>query len=162
MQIPRRRIQYAFLTGVLFILFSAPLYPQTADKLEALLEKPELSWSETADFILEASDIGVFSSTEGAFRFAEGLKWLPKKAGPGDIARLNGVALLLMRSFDLKGGIFYSLAKSPHHAYRELIYKGYIRGSTDPDMTVSGRELLLIVNRILAVKEKETEKAVKS
>ncbi len=58
-----------------------------------------------------------------------------------------------MRSFDLKGGIFFSLTKSPHHAYRELVYRGIIRGKADPDMPVSGRDLLLMINRILAVKE---------
>ena len=77
--------------------------------------------------------------------------WLPKNASLGDSARLNGVALLLMQSFDLEGGIFYRISKSAHHAYRELTYKKVIRGSADPDMPVSGPQLLLMTNRILAM-----------
>jgi hypothetical protein len=137
--------------------FTVPLFAQTAAGLEALLNEPALTWSAATSFALEAagsSDSAGFTNSEDAFHFAAERKWLPGNAAPEDAARLNGVALLLMRSFDLKGGIFYSLFKSPHHAYRELVYKGLIRGDTDPGMTVSGRQLLLIVSKILSVKEK--------
>ena len=137
-----------FLTALLLAI-TAPLFSQTADKLEALLNDPELNWSMAAAFVFEAADL----DPEGSFRLAAEQKWLPKNVSSGDTARLNGIALLLMRSFDIKGGIFYSITKSPHHAYRELVYKNIIRGNTDPDMPVSGQQLLLLVNRILAMKE---------
>jgi hypothetical protein len=154
-------------TALLFLLIplSAQVFAQTAAGLEALLNEPALTWSATAAFVLEAADslnpTGALDtaaiSNEDAFLFAAEREWLPKNAAPDDAARLNGVALLLMRSFDLKGGIFYSLFKGPHHAYRELVYKGLIRGDADPEMTVSGRQLLLIVSRILSVKEENEE-----
>jgi hypothetical protein len=147
---------------VLFLilgLFSAPLFAQTAAKLEALLNEPALTWSAAAAFVLEASEAAGSLGQQEAFSFAVERKWLPKNAAPADTARLNGVALLLLRSFNLKGGIFYSISKSPHHAYRELVYKGLIRGDTDPDMPVSGRDLLLMVSRLLSVKEKEDAKS---
>ena len=141
----------------LVLILSAPLFSQTAAKLEALLEIPALTWSEAAAFVLEAADTEISGieppPAELAFRFAEEKKWLPKNTSPGDTVRLNGLALLLMRSFDLKGGIFYSLTKSPHHAYRELVYKNIIRGNTDPGIPVSGQDLLLMINRLLAIKE---------
>ena len=126
----------------LILAISAPLFSQTADKLEVLLGTPALTWEQAADFVQEAS-----SMTPGGEQ-----NWLPKNVSLTDAARLNNVALLLMQSFDLKGGIFYTLLKSPHHAYRELVYKKVIRGSTDPDMSVSGSQLLLMVSRILAIK----------
>jgi len=64
---------------------------------------------------------------------------------------------LLMQSFDLKGGIFYRIAKGPHHAYRELVYKNVIRGYTDPKMPVSGQQLLSLISRILAMEEEANE-----
>jgi hypothetical protein len=146
-------------TALLFLLIplSAQVFAQTAVRLEALLNTPALTWSAAAAFVLEAAgslDTAGSMSGGDAFQFASERKWLPKNAAPEDTARLNGIALLLMRSFELKGGIFYSLTKSPRHAYRELAYKGFIRGDTDPGMTVSGRQLLLIISRILSVKEK--------
>ena len=134
---------------VLFFLvltISAPLFGQTAVRLEALLETPALTWAEIESFVLEAAEAEQQAAASSA--------WLPKDASPGDIARLDGVALFLMRSFNLNGGLFYRIAKSPHHAYRELVYKKVIRGNTDPDMSVSGPDLLLMVNRLLAIKEK--------
>ena len=128
----------------LVLSISAPLFSQTAARLEALLETPALTWEQAAAFIRDAANSESPDSEQ---------KWLPKNASMGDIARLKGVALLLMRSFEIKGGIFYRIAKSPHHAYRELVYRSVIRGDTDPDMPVSGRNLLLMINRILAMRE---------
>jgi len=131
--------------------------PQTAQELETLLETQAVSYAQAARIVLEASEARAGVDQDDAFRFAVEREWLPKNTAPEDAARLNGIALLLMRSFDLKGGVFFSLFKSPHHAYRELVYKGFIRGYTDPFMPVSGRELLLIISRILSVKEKAAE-----
>ena len=144
------------LTFLLFIL-SAPLFSQTAARLEALLEKTELTWLEAAAFVLEASEAGSSSNAQEAFDFAAGNKWLPKNAESGGTAQLNGVALLLMQSFNLKGGMFYSMTKSPHHAYRELVFKKVIRGNTDPLMSVSGKDLLLMIGRLLAMRENAAE-----
>ena len=125
--------------------FAAPLTAQTAAKLESLLETPVLSWEEAAAFVMEAAEIETMPGGHN--------KWLQKKFIPGGDARLDGIALLLMESFELKGGIFYSIAKSPHHAYRELVYKNVIGGNSDPDMRVSGPQLLTMLSRILAMKE---------
>ena len=149
------------LAAAFLVLLSVPLHAQTADKLEALFNKQVLSWSDSVVFVLEASDTEVFDDASTAFNFALEHNWLPKNAAIGDLVSLKGLSLLLMRSFDFKGGIFYSLTKSPHYAYRELIYKGIIRGRTDPDMNVSGQELLLLINRLLALKEKESGQEVK-
>jgi hypothetical protein len=146
-----------FCLFALCIIFSPRIFAQTAVKLEALLNEQTLTWSAAASFVLEASGAADSLDEADAFRFAAEREWLPKNATPADAAKLNGVALLLMRSFKLKGGLFYNLSKSPHHAYRELVYKGLIRGDTDPQMSVSGRDLLLIVSRLLSIKEKEEE-----
>ena len=130
---------------LLVLAVSCPLFGQTAAKLEALLETPVLTWGEASAFVQEASPAG---PSPGADK-----QWLPKGASPGDTARLNGIALLLMRSFDIKGGLFYRIGRSPHHAYRELEYKKVIRGTMDPDMPVSGADLLFMVNRLLAMTE---------
>ena len=134
----RHNYSIVFLV-LLFIPSIQQLHGQTAARLEALIETPALSWEQAAAFIQEAA--------------ATDQSWLPKNTSPGDTARFNGVALILMRSFDINGGIFYRISKSPHHAYRELVYKNVIHGDIDPDMPVSGQQLLFMVSRILAMKE---------
>jgi hypothetical protein len=49
----------------------------------------------------------------------------------------------------MKGGAFYTLSKTPHRAYRELLSQNIIQGRADSDMAVSGELLLFIVNRVL-------------
>ena len=153
MQFFRRKLALVLLAGII----SLPLTAQTALKLETLLQKPVLSWSDAAVFVLEASEAAVYNNPADAFTFAMEKKWLPKNAMGNETAQLNGIALLLMQSFGLKGGIFYGIGKSPHHAYRELVYKRIIRGDSDPRKSVSGEELLAMVSRILSNKEKEAE-----
>ena len=150
-------MRFFVLAGLVSVLVLSPLCPQTADVLEELLEKPAVSWSEAAAFVLEASEAGAYDAA-GAFGYASEQKWLPKDAQPGDTVSIKGLSLLLMRSFDLDGGLFYKITKSPHHAYRELVYKGISRGDIDPGIPVSGRELLFMVNKILSIKEKEAAK----
>ena len=147
--------------GLLTILFIAPLSAQTANKLEAILKSPTLTWSEAVIFVLEASEKVVLKDPTEAFKYAMDQKLLPKNVQPGDTVRYKGMALLLMRSFDQKGGIFYSIFKSPHYAYRELVQSEVIRGNTDPAMTVSGQELLLMIGRLLTIREQAEQKAVK-
>jgi len=142
-----------FLSLVFFA--SVPLFAQTAQKVENLLKERAVSWSAAAAFVLEASDMAGFQNPEEAFRFAMDRKWLPKKATPGANARLAGVSLLLARSFGIKGGIVYSITKSPRRAYRELVYRNVIQGRSDPAMTVSGEELLFLIGRMLSMREAE-------
>lgn len=143
---------------ILLIFFLLPVIPfllpaQTAAEIEELLGTEAVSYEQAARFILKAADLRDFSSPEEAFRFAAEQLWLPKKAVSGGRARLDGVSLLLMGSFSIKGGLFYTLSKNPHYAYRELLYRDIIQGRSDPEMAVSGDFLLFLVNRVLAVYE---------
>ena len=125
----------------------------TAQEIEILLETQAVTYGQAARFILEASDVLASSDPEEAFTYAAAQTWLPKGVMINDRATLEGVALLLMGSFDVKGGIFYSLFRSPHYAYRELVYQGYVQGRIDPGMAVSGDTLLFIIGRALSQRE---------
>jgi len=137
----------AFLLG---FLGAFALSAQTAMELETLLETNAVTYAQAARFVLEASEVAAISDPAEAFRFATERRWLPKRAAPGAAAQLEGISLLLMRSFNLRGGIMYYITKNPHFAYRELVYKAAIQGRVDPHMTVSGYQLIFMTNRILS------------
>jgi len=139
----------AFLATAVF------LPAQTAIEIEELLENEALNYERIVSFVLEAADFNGFSGPEEAFRFAGDKKWLPRNASPGGEATLEGVSLLIMQSFNIRGGIFYSLLNTPRYAYRELIYQDIIQGRADPEMKVSGDLLLFLVNRVLSLRETE-------
>jgi len=95
---------------------------------------------------LEAADMPM--SNAEAYRYASEKGWLPKSAGARDTARLDGVSLLIMKAFEIKGGAFYSVFQNAHYAYRELEYRNVIEGKTIPAMAVSGEMMLFIVGRV--------------
>jgi len=128
----------------------ALLPAQSAELLEALLTTEAVSYEQAARLILEAADITARSGPSEAFRFAAEQEWLPKNVSPNTEARLDGISLLIMRSFDIKGGLFYSLTKNPHYAYREMVHQNLVQGRIDPQMPVSGDLLLFMVNRVLS------------
>jgi outer membrane protein OmpA-like peptidoglycan-associated protein len=125
----------------------------TAAEIETLLETKVVTYAQAARFVLEAADVRITNNPEEAFYYAVQRNWLPKNVTSNDPAQLNKISLLLMRSFNVNGGLFYSIFKNPHYAYRELVYKNVIQGRHAPSMQVSGERLLFFVNRIFSIQE---------
>jgi hypothetical protein len=147
-----------FLMRVLVFGGVALLHAQTAAEIESLLETPAVSYAQAARVALRAADAAEAAEVSGpeeAFAFAAARNWLPKNASPDAEARLDGVSLLFMRAFGLKGGLFYSLIKNPHYAYRELERRNAFKGGSDPHDAVSGDLLLFITGRLLSITEGE-------
>jgi outer membrane protein OmpA-like peptidoglycan-associated protein len=128
-----------------------PLPAQTAAEIETLLGTNAVTNDLAAWFVLEAANKSGSDILQpaAAFGFAAERKWLTKKVGPSDAIKLQEASLLIMRAFDIKGGLLYSLFKNPHYAYREMVYQDMIQGRSDPRMAVSGEQLMFLVNRIL-------------
>ena len=144
-----------FLCLLLFTSCSL-IFSQTAERIEWLLEQNRVSYAEAARLVLEAADqIDAAATSEQAFSFATETNWLPRNVAANYAATLEGVSLLIMRAFGLKGGALYTIFKSPHYAYRELVYKNMIEGRIGPAMYVSGDLLLFVISRVLSYREIE-------
>jgi len=149
-----------YIPAVLLLLLCAiPLPAQsTAEEMETLLATEAVTYEQAVRFLLEASDAFATYDSQEAFRYAQEQKWLPKKVSADDKARLNAVSFLAMRSFEMKGGVMYSITKKStalgsHYSYRELTAKKIIQGRTSPRMNVSGRLLLFITERMITVND---------
>ena len=125
----------------------------TAAEIETLLNTKTVTYAHASRFILQAANVFTTIDTNEAFNFASERDWLPKDLSSGDQAKLSHLSLLLMNSFNIKGGLFYSLFGSPHYAYRELVYLGVIQGRHAPNMPVSGEDMLFYINRLIAILE---------
>ena len=139
-------------------LLAAPffLYSQTAQEIEGLLNTSALNNQQAAWLVLEAADLSGpagFPSQGEAFRYAIEQELFPSNLMPNERARLDQVSLLIMRSFNISGGLFYRLTGNRHYAYRELVYRNIIVGRADPEMAISGYDLLYMVNRLLSFQE---------
>jgi len=134
----------------LFLVFF--LSAQTANELDVLLGKQTVTAAEAARFVLGAAELlppelsGTAAET-AAYTMALSNGWV-KKEGAANAA-LSDVAFLIVKAFELKGGVMYRMVKNPRYAYRELIYRRIIQGRADPAMNVSGQKLMQIIGRTL-------------
>jgi len=122
----------------------------TAVEIETLLASDAITYAQASRFVLEAADVAAFDDHYEAFRFAMERNWLPRNASPYAPARLDGISLLVMRSFGLRGGILFTITGSAHFAYREMEYMDFIHGRISPRQRVSGDTLLYLTGRVLA------------
>jgi hypothetical protein len=131
-----------------FILIPFFLPAQTAEEMDLLLGSGAVSYDQAARFVLGAADLPPAQSGISAFDYAYERGWI--SGARGDFVNLGDLSLLIMRAFDIKGGLLYTLFHRPRHANREMAYKKLIPGRTDPSLRVSGERLLQILSKTLA------------
>jgi hypothetical protein len=143
------------LTGfVFFMAVAGYLSAQTAGEMDRILVSNEITYAQATQLVLMAAN--VLPSGGNAFAIARGNQWLSTGAktddpiSADDPINLGELSLLIMKAFNLKGGIFYSFFPGPRYACRELVYRRLIQGRTDPDGHLDGRTLLQILGRVLA------------
>jgi hypothetical protein len=150
----RLRLAAGSLLFLSVILLPVPgAAAQTAAELERVLALPEVSYGDAAWVVLNAAGTAIPETTEdsaASFRFVADNGWLPKKAEAEGKVRLDGLSLLLMRSFDIPGGLMYRLFHNARYAYREMKALGFIRGRAYSSSTVSGAEFLQLLGELLA------------
>ena len=139
---------------IIFLLFtvSSLVKAQTAVIIEQFLRTIAVNNEQAAWFVLiAADDSGIYDnySYNQAFRLAVEKRWLPRNARAAANISLRDVSFLIMQAFNIRGGPMYTIFKSPHYAYREMLQNDIIHGRTAPGMNVSGDMLLYMVGRIL-------------
>jgi hypothetical protein len=152
---------------VFCFLFTAPPFisAQTAVKMDAMLETSAVSCTQAAWFVLAAANIADVNAMaefpvqdadeEYAFEQVMANRWLPQKTAPGDPVTLKALSFLLMKAFDIKGGMMYAILPGPRYAFRTLVSHSLIQGNADPDMTVSGERFFHILGNVLSYAREE-------
>jgi len=145
------KMRKALVPFLCFLCAAPALLPaqSTAAEIETLLASAALTNAQVSRFVLEAAGQAAFADPMDAFGFVMERGWLPANSSADNPARLDGVSLLFMRSFDLRGGLLFTATGSAHFAYREMEYKGIIHGRVSPGQRVSGETLLYLTGRLL-------------
>ena len=149
------------LCFALCFLFVVPVFlpAQTAAELEMLLENPAITCDQAARFVVASSgspaSIGspVSADTElpeNPFGWVMDKGWLPKNAEPDAPVTLGALSFLMMKAFNIKGGMMYALIPGPRYAYRAMVSRSLIEGTADPDMKVPGERFLIILGNVLS------------
>jgi hypothetical protein len=155
---------HSFLCFVLYFAlfagFGGGVYAQTASLMDEALSGGAVTYAQAAYFVLEAAgtDFGGSGDIGAAFAYAAERGWLRSNGSSADIRDtpipLGELSFLVMKSFNLKGGYLYRLFREhripgSRYAYREMTYRGFITGITDPSRPVSGEKFFGILGKVL-------------
>jgi len=137
------------LTGFIFLL-PVCLSAQTAAELEILLQTKAVTNAQAAKFVLASAQDAANVSAENALQKAISNGWLKDGTKPDESITLGKLSYLMMKAFYMNGGMMYALLPGPRYAYRSMVSRNYIQGTSDPGMSVSGERFLLILGKVMS------------
>lgn len=144
-----------FIIMSFFLLLPVILSAQTAAELENVLQTQEVTYAQATRFVLASGLNTDAANDQNAYEWAVSNKWVPKNTSPDEAITLSRLSFLIMKAFDMKGGLMYSFFPGPRYAYRTMVSRSYIQGTADPSMKVSGENFLLILGRVLSAEGDE-------
>ena len=153
------------LAIVIVLLFFIPIFlsAQTAAELEAVLKAPSVSCARAAQFVAASIGSEAFAesgaesgaasaSSQAAFEQALNLGWFPRGTAPDEPITLGKLSFLVMKAFDMKGGMMYALFPGPRYAFRAMVSRSFIQTTADPANKPSGETFLIILGAVLGAR----------
>lgn len=134
------------------ILFTtAALLGQAAEKVDTILETEKTTFGQAAYLIQTAlndnSDKLDFETAFERYK-SEHTNVIRDSVTAGDVIPIKTYAFLLMKAFNMKGGLMYRIYPCPRYAYRELRYRAVIQDNNNPDAPMTGAAMLQILGHI--------------
>ncbi len=141
--------------ALVFLLLSVLWAPaQSNDVLDRILGEEQLTYGNAAYLLLVATDRAEEEvSPQQAATMAEQEGFAVQGLGSADRLTLGQYSFMLMRAFQLPGGIMYRILPGPRYAAREMEYAGVIQGPAIPGMALSGNEAVRMLERVLHQRE---------
>ncbi len=140
-----------------FVFVSSFLAAQSNEVIDTLLGEKNADIGRTTYMVLcAASMINENTDIPGAFAVLKEKHWPGFKTAAVDSnVTMEEYAYMLMKAFDISGGVMYHFFPGPRYAYRELVYKGFINKGTDPSENISGESVVRILGYVLNWKEEQ-------
>lgn len=133
-----------------------PVGAQSNDMLDRILAESELSYGSAAWLALRATDRIADSATGGdSVARLDALGYGIAHRAPDETISLGEYSFLLMRLFELDGGILYRLMPGPRYATRELVAARIVQGNAYSSMVLSGERSVRILARTIAFRDGE-------
>ncbi|MCK5197456.1 MAG: hypothetical protein KAR21_03855 [Spirochaetales bacterium] len=142
------------LFGVLIACLPLFLHSQSNTIIDELLDEEKADWGQTTYMVLTAAELlDENIDTTGAIETLRKQKWEVDVKEPAEPITLGEYSFLLMKAFNIPGGLMYKIVPGPRYAARELGYLNFIDNDKSPNRTLSGEEVLRILGRLLEWKE---------
>lgn len=136
---------------VALLLIAAAAFGQAAEKIDKILETENATFGQAVYLIQTALNDGAdgldFETAFDRFK-SENENLIRDSVSAEDVIPIKTYAFLLMKAFDVKGGMMYRIYPCPRYAYRDLRYLAVIQGKNNPDALMTGSVMLQILGRI--------------
>jgi len=137
----------------LLILGSFRLSAQSNQLMDQLLQEPRATFGDVVYLTLAAVKIVPETATpDQAIQALQQKNWKVKILAANAPVSLGDYSYLLMKAFNVTGGIFYSLFPSPRYACRELGFLRVIPSDARPLRSVSGEEAVRILSNMISLR----------
>jgi len=153
----RKKCFLLLLAGALFLLSVSLLCAQSNETLDRFLEQEQAVYGYSAYMVLTAAGkLPEEASPKEAAAAVSRMGWSDKLSASDDLINLGEYSSLLMKVFDIRGGLMYTLFPGPRYAARELKYLQCIPGKSTPGRFISGTDAIQILGRVLEWKEERS------
>lgn len=144
-----------FFLPLALIIFAAPFAnSQSNTIIDEIFAQQQIQFGHAAYMVLTAAGrLPENATTSDAVTFLELQNWGFASITPSSIITLGDYSNLLMRSFDLSGGLLYSLFPGNRYALRELVYLRAVNLPVWPAKEINGEEALRILTKIIDIKD---------
>ena len=143
----------------ILLFFSFSLFAQNADLVTKIIETDKVSFAQVAYFSATylgfLPDIATEQEAVNAISL-RGISSIPEN--PYKQITYQKFAQICMNTWIKKGGLMYSITKSPRYAFREMQSLGLIDYKKYPNQSLSGKEALNIMSKCITIYEKENSK----
>ena len=137
----------ALFTFVFLFMFF-PVFAQTSADIEAVLGEEQITFEQAAFFTLALATENQQDGPQAAFALVKERGWLPESTESGNVIDYKCLSYLIMKAFDLDGGLMYRLTGNQRYAYREMRSRGFLSGRVYSSLPVSGEQLLQILGNV--------------
>jgi len=140
-----------------FILINMPiLFAQFDEHIDVILKQENISFGQAVYIVLVASEqCDENAGVAGALEKLRSNGWKIRIKGENDAITLGEYSYLLMKAFNIPGGLMYMMFPGPRYAVRELEYKQLLVENPSQGRTLSGEEAMTLLARVVSWKEEE-------
>jgi len=118
---------------------------QSAAAISDLLAKKTATLTDFSYLI--ASQSGLEYTPFEAYDFCDRFDSFGLESGPETPITYQTASYFFMINYGMRGGIMWSMARSPRYAWKELKSANFWKGVNNPDATMSGQTLIRSINR---------------
>lgn len=148
----------AVLWAALWLAAVVPGFSKANEQINDILNQKQIK-AESAAYLLLTAKGYVPDATAPDVALADLRRRGWTTLQTGDAVSIETLSWLLVKTFEVSGGLLSAVFPSPRYAYRDLAFYGLINDSRGPGRLISGEELLRTLQKVMDFKTAKSEAA---